>query len=96
MSKESAKITSPVIGTYKGGNLMSYNRKSLGLIISRLRTKKGLSQEKLSALSGISRSHLTLIENGKKTLRLDTFCNIAYALGILPSELLKLQEEEEK
>ncbi|MDO4459997.1 MAG: helix-turn-helix transcriptional regulator [Clostridia bacterium] len=72
---------------------MSYNRVKLGIIISRLRTKKGLSQEKLSALAGISRSHLTLIENGKKTLRVDTFCNLAYALDILPHELMKLLEE---
>lgn len=68
---------------------MPYDEKTVGAAISRKRIEKGLSQEILSALAGISRSHLSLLENGKKTVMLDTFWRIADALGVCPSELLK-------
>lgn len=68
---------------------MPYDEKAVGAAISRKRIEKGLSQEILSALAGISRSHLSLLENGKKTVMLDTFWRIADALEIKPSELLK-------
>lgn len=73
---------------------MLYNRKSFGIVISRLRIQKGLTQEKMSGLAGIARSHLVELENGKKTVKLNTLWNIAYALGLKPSELIRLVEEE--
>lgn len=73
---------------------MPYNSKAFGIVISRLRTKKGITQERFSALAGIARSHLTMLENGRKVVRLDTFFRIAEALEITPSELLRLVEEE--
>ncbi len=72
---------------------MPYNRKAFGIVISRLRTEKEMSQENLSAFAGIARSHLTMLENGKKTARLDTVFNIANALGIKPSVLIQMVEE---
>lgn len=75
---------------------MPYNRKAFGIVISRLRTEKGMSQESLSAFAGIARSHLTMLENGRKTARLDTVFNIAEALGVKPSELIRMVEENEK
>ena len=36
---------------------MPYNSKAFGIVISRLRTEKGMSQESLSAFAGIARSH---------------------------------------
>ena len=71
---------------------MPYSSKTIGLVISRLRIQKGLTQETLSGLSGISRSHLIMLETGRKTVRLDTLWRIAEALGIKPSELLRLAE----
>lgn len=68
---------------------MPYNSKAFGIVISRLRTQKGLSQEKLSGLAGISRSHLVEIENGKNTVRLDTLWKLAEALSIKPSQLIE-------
>ena len=47
---------------------MPYNRKAFGLVISRLRTQKGLTQERMSGLAGIARSHLVALENGEKTV----------------------------
>lgn len=72
---------------------MPYNSKSFGTVVSRLRMRKGLSQEKLSGLAGISRSHLAAIENGKKTVRLDTLWRLADALGVKPDELIRMAEE---
>lgn len=74
---------------------MLYNSFIVGQVIGHLRSEKGLSQEALAALAGISRSHLTLIENGHKTLRLDTLWHIADALGIRTSALIRAVEERD-
>lgn len=73
---------------------MPYNRKAFGLVISRMRVGKGLTQEELSGLSGIARSHLAALEKGEKTVRLDTMWRIAEALEIRPGELICRVEEE--
>ena len=73
---------------------MPYNRKAFGITISKLRIQKGLTQERMSGLAGISRSHLAALESGGKTVRPDTLWNIAYALDLKPSELVRLTEKE--
>ena len=73
---------------------MPYNSKAFGTVIGRLRTEKGLTQERMSGLSGIARSHLAELENGNKTVKLNTLWNIAYALDMKPSELIRLVEKE--
>ena len=73
---------------------MPYNRKAYGIVISSLRVQKGLTQENLSGLAGISRSHLAALENGEKTARLDTVWRIAEAFNISPSELIRKTEAE--
>jgi len=58
-----------------------------------------LSQEALSGLAGIARTHLTMIENGSKAANFETLWKIAYGLGIRPSALVRHIEamcEEEK
>ena len=71
---------------------MLYNKQAFGIVISRLRTERGLSQEIFSGLAGISRSHLATLENGRKTIRLDTLWQIAEALEMQPHELIRLVE----
>ena len=73
---------------------MPYDSKAFGVVIGRLRTQKGLTQERMSGLAGIARSHLVELENGKKTVKLNTLWNIAYALDLKPSELIRLVEKE--
>ena len=73
---------------------MLYNRKAFGVVISTLRVQKGLTQESLSGLAGIARSHLAALENGEKIAKLDTVWRIADALGINPSELIRRTEQE--
>ena len=89
-----AKKTDAVIGRKSGGERMPYSSKAFGVVISRLRSEKGMSQENLSAFAGIARSHLTMLENGRKTARIDTVFRIADALGIKPSELISMVEDE--
>ena len=73
---------------------MLYNRKAFGVVISTLRVRKGLTQEKMSGLAGIARSHLAALESGMKTIRMDTMWRIADALEIKPSELIIRVEKE--
>ena len=73
---------------------MLCNGIAVGRVIGRLRAQKGLSQQALSELAGISRSHLTLLENGRKMMRLDTLFALADALGMKPSALVAMIEAE--
>ena len=73
---------------------MLYNRKAFGVVISRLRVEKGLTQESLSGLAGIARSHLAALESGEKNVRLDTLWRIADALEVAPNELIRHVENE--
>ena len=53
----------------------------------------GISQEVLSGLAGIARTHLTMIENGTKQANFTTICKIANAFDMKPSELVRKMEE---
>ncbi len=72
---------------------MPYNSKTLGLIIGTERVKKGMTQEQLSGLAGISRSHLAALESGQKSPKVETIWKIAEALSIKPSKLIMLVEK---
>ena len=66
----------------------------IGKVIQGYREKKKLSQEVVSGLADIGRTHLSAIERGVRKPTLDTFFKIADALDILPSELMKMIEEK--
>ena len=70
-----------------------YDNKAMGWQIRLLREEKGLSQEVLSVLAAISRTHLTMIENGQINASVDTLWRIAEALGLRLSELFAMVEE---
>ncbi len=72
---------------------MPYNSKALGLIISTERVRKGMTQEQLSGLAEISRSHLAALESGQKSPNVDTLWRIAEALSIKPSRMLTMLEK---
>ena len=56
--------------------------KAVGLRIKTAREAKGLTQENLAALVDLSSTHISVIERGMKTVRLDTFVAIANALDV--------------
>ena len=84
-----------VYQTRKGENAMiPYNCEITGRIIRSLRIRQNLSQEVLSGLAGVARSHLAMIEAGAKNANVDTLWRIADALGLRLSELIRMVEEE--
>ena len=66
----------------------------VGKVIQEYREKKGLSQEVVSGLADIGRTHLSAIERGVRKPTLETFFKIADALDILPSELMRMIEKK--
>jgi len=76
----------------KTGNLL--DAKTVGKIIRRYRENKGVSQEVVSGLADIGRTHLSAIERGERKPTMETFCKICSALEIKSSTVLKVIEEE--
>ena len=68
----------------------------VGALIQTVREEKGLSQEVVSGLAGIGRTHLSAIERGVRKPTLDTFFKIAEALDMPASELMRRIEEAQK
>ena len=75
---------------------MQFDNQAVGAVISKYRKEKGMTQELLSGLAGIARSHLSMIENGVKQPNFETIWRIADALDISPSELVAEIEAETK
>lgn len=68
----------------------------VGRVLQRFREKKGMSQELVSGLAGIGRTHLSAIERGERKPTLETFYKIRQAMQGRPSVLLAAIEEEVK
>ena len=66
----------------------------VGKVIQQIREKKRLSQEVVSGLADIGRTHLSAIERGERKPTLETFFKISDALNISPSELMREIEKE--
>ena len=66
----------------------------VGSVSQRIREQQGKSQELISGLAGIGRTHLSAIERGQRKPTLETFYKIAEALGVKPSMLLAAIEKE--
>lgn len=67
--------------------------KLVGTVIKNVREKKGLSQEVVSGLADIGRTHLSAIERGERKPTLETFFKLSDALSIKPSVLMQKIEE---
>ncbi|MBR3077332.1 MAG: helix-turn-helix transcriptional regulator [Oscillospiraceae bacterium] len=68
---------------------MQFNPFAVGQVIRQQRKQRHMSQELLSGLAGIARTHLTMIENGSKQPNLETLWRIAAALDLKPSILVE-------
>ena len=64
----------------------------VGKVIQEYREKRGLSQEVVSGLADIGRTHLSAIERGVRRPTLETFFRIADAMDVPASELMRLIE----
>ena len=65
----------------------------VGQTIAYFRQQKGMSQEVLSGLADIGRSHLSAIERGERKPTLETLYRICCAMDIKMSEVMKKLEE---
>ena len=65
----------------------------VGRVIQEFREDRGLSQEVVSGLADIGRTHLSAIERGVRKPTLETFFRLCEAMDILPSELMKRIED---
>ena len=65
----------------------SYQTK-FGERLRKLREDSGLSQEDLANAAELHRTHISLIERGQRSIRLETIEKLAVALGVQPSKLM--------
>ena len=63
--------------------------KIVGKVIYDFRKRKGVSQEVLSGLADIGRTHLSAIERGDRKPTLETLYRIACALDVNMSDIIK-------
>ena len=60
----------------------------IGSVLRKLRTEKKLSQEVLSGLAGLDRTHYSKIERGLRSPTVDTLFKIAQAMDMPPHKLM--------
>ena len=60
----------------------------VGKAVAHFRQKKGISQEVLSGLADIGRSHLSAIERGERKPTLETLYRLCTAMDIKMSEVI--------
>lgn len=60
--------------------------------IREIRERKGLSQEQLSRLSGVSASHIGYIENGEREPTVSVLCRLAKALNVSILDLFRYED----
>lgn len=61
----------------------------VGKVISNIRREKGMSQEVLSGLADIGRTHLSAIERGERKPTLETLYRISCAMDMKMSDIVK-------
>ena len=72
---------------------MPYNSKITGEVLRSLRVRRRLSQEIVSGLAGMARSHLAMIESGTVNTTIATLWRIAEAMNMRLSEIILLIED---
>jgi transcriptional regulator with XRE-family HTH domain len=67
---------------------------AFGKVLRRLRIDLGLSQEALALSAELQRNYISLMELGQNQPTITTIFKLADALGIKPSKLIDLVENE--
>lgn len=68
--------------------------KAFGKNLRKIRTQKAFTQETLSLESGISRSHIAMIESGKRDVTVSALFKISRALNVSLKEIFKFDDLE--
>jgi transcriptional regulator with XRE-family HTH domain len=59
-----------------------------GQLVRAKREERDMSQEDLADAAELHRTHVSLIERGQRTVRIDTVAALARALRVQPGELM--------
>lgn len=70
------------------------NAKIIGTVLRELRKNKGLTQEQLSGLAVLDRTHYSKLERGLRSPTIETLFKIAQALEIKPHEIIAILENK--
>jgi len=73
---------------------MQLNPIIVGEVITKFRKEKGITQEVLSGLADIGRTHLSAIERGERKPTLETLYRISLALDVKMSRIVLSIEKE--
>ncbi len=73
---------------------MQLDAKAVGRVLAGFRMEKGWSQEVLSGLSDIGRTHLSALERGERKPTLETLYRLSRALGVPMSRIVLAIEDE--
>ena len=65
----------------------------IGKVLRRFRKDKKMSQEVMSGLAGLDRTHYSKLERGLRSPTVDTLFKIAQALDTQPHKLMMVTEE---
>ena len=65
----------------------------VGRVLRAYRLERGLSQEVLSGLAGLDRTHYSKLERGLRSPNLETLFRLAQALDVAPHVLVRAIEE---
>lgn len=71
-------------------------KEAFGIVLKRLREKKGISQEQLGFRCNLHRTYIGLLERGSRQPTVSALFEIGKALKIKPSTIIKLTEQEMK
>ena len=66
---------------------------SLGNAIRQVREDRQFSQDQISVQSGLDRSYISSVENGKRNVSIENLQRITNALGVSLTELIQLTED---
>lgn len=66
----------------------SERKRLLGAAIRRERERQGLSQRKLSLMTGSNQTHIWEIENSSVNVGVDLLCRIADSIGVKVRDLI--------
>jgi transcriptional regulator with XRE-family HTH domain len=70
------------------------SEEAFGKVLKKIRHEHSFSQEALGFESGYHRTYISLLERGEKSPSLNTIFQLAKALKVLPSEILRLTEAQ--
>jgi transcriptional regulator with XRE-family HTH domain len=69
-------------------------RKLVGRNVKRVREKTGLTQEKLSEISGFSQQYISGLEQGRRNPTIVTLYELSQALGVTHIELMRSHKDD--